>query len=254
MKKYICENCGNEHNGSYGSGRFCSKHCRCSFNAKQVKTRKTCQIGKHKRAEYGTWKCDRCGLVFETRRQLQEHNHWVHPIQKGSSWNKGLTKDTDERVALYVKTCKERGHYVSPTKGKHIPDTLKAKISKSMKKYFKEHPDRVPYVLNHSSKESYPEQYFRIAFKNEGFPKFVQDKYVDGYFLDFAFDELKMFIEVDGEQHYVDKNIVKHDVIRKQVLDKTKWKCICRIRWSKFQKLTDNQKHSFIIGLKNKLK
>jgi len=42
-----------------------------------------------------------------------------------------------------------------------------------MKKYFKEHPDRVPYVLNHSSKESYPEQYFRIAFKNEGFPKFV---------------------------------------------------------------------------------
>ena len=31
-----CENCGNEHDGSYGSGRFCSKHCRCSFNAKKV--------------------------------------------------------------------------------------------------------------------------------------------------------------------------------------------------------------------------
>ena len=24
-KVYICENCGKEHDGSYGSGRFCSK-------------------------------------------------------------------------------------------------------------------------------------------------------------------------------------------------------------------------------------
>ena len=29
-----CENCGNEHDGSYGSGRFCSKHCSQSFLAK----------------------------------------------------------------------------------------------------------------------------------------------------------------------------------------------------------------------------
>ena len=32
-----CENCGEEHDGSYGSGRFCSKHCKCSFNAKKCK-------------------------------------------------------------------------------------------------------------------------------------------------------------------------------------------------------------------------
>lgn len=37
-------------------------------------------------------------MIFETRRKLEAHNHEVHPIPKGSSWNKGLTKETDERV------------------------------------------------------------------------------------------------------------------------------------------------------------
>lgn len=30
----ICETCGKEHNGSYGSGRFCSKECASSFSGK----------------------------------------------------------------------------------------------------------------------------------------------------------------------------------------------------------------------------
>ena len=36
MKKNICENCGNEHDGSYGSGRFCSAHCRRVWIGKQA--------------------------------------------------------------------------------------------------------------------------------------------------------------------------------------------------------------------------
>ena len=38
MKIYICENCWKEHDGSYGSGRFCSKQCRGAFVAKNQKT------------------------------------------------------------------------------------------------------------------------------------------------------------------------------------------------------------------------
>ena len=121
-----------------------------------------------------------------------------------------------------------------------------------MKLYFREHPDRVPYVLNHSSKESFPEKYFRKIFENE-FPKFVQNKYVEGYFLDFAFEDLKLYIEIDGEQHYTDRRIIEHDKRRTDVLNKTKWKCVCRIRWSKYQKLTHEQKRRFINGLKLKI-
>ena len=36
--KYICENCGNEHDGSYGSGRFCSRICATSYSSKFANT------------------------------------------------------------------------------------------------------------------------------------------------------------------------------------------------------------------------
>ena len=35
----ICEFCGKEHDGVYGSGRFCNKSCRMKFIASKVKNR-----------------------------------------------------------------------------------------------------------------------------------------------------------------------------------------------------------------------
>lgn len=258
-KIFTCENpkCRKEHDGSYGSGRFCSDHCRRVANGIKsnltIKKNKTKRCNFKKRKPYGTWKCRCCNLIFDTRKQLQQHNHENHPVAKGSSWNKGLTKNIDARIAGYVQTCKDRGHYISPTKGKHLSEEHKKKTSIGMKRYFKEHPDRVPYLLNHSSKESYPEKYFREIFTKEDFPAFIQDKYVKGYFLDFAFESRNVYIEIDGEQHYVDKKIVQHDIKRQSILGATEWKCVCRIRWSKYQKLTDEQKHKFILGLKQKI-
>ena len=34
MKTKKCENCGNDHNGEYGSGRFCSSKCTRDFSTK----------------------------------------------------------------------------------------------------------------------------------------------------------------------------------------------------------------------------
>lgn len=108
----ICENpkCGKEHNGSYGSGRFCSKHCRmayigskCNKNGKLTGHR---PFNKLPKAPYGTWKCKFCGLIFDTKRLLYKHYHAAHQEQlqpwhsKGTiPWNKGLTVKTDSRVA-----------------------------------------------------------------------------------------------------------------------------------------------------------
>lgn len=33
----ICENCKNDHDGSYGSGRFCSSKCARGFSTKNNK-------------------------------------------------------------------------------------------------------------------------------------------------------------------------------------------------------------------------
>lgn len=74
----ICENCGCEHDGSYGSGRFCSIHCRASYASKNVKHRISNFPRKsHRnelRAPYGTWKCKSCDFIGNTRAELEHHN------------------------------------------------------------------------------------------------------------------------------------------------------------------------------------
>lgn len=260
-KKFICENCGNEHDGSYGSGRFCSDHCRRVYCGKRVNINgnQKCNFNSSKqrngRKPYGTWKCERCNLIFETRAQLFAHNHEVHPILKGSSWNKGLTKETDARIAKYVNTLKDgykSGRIKNPNLGKVHSEEFKQKVSQSMKKFFKEHPDRVPYLLNHSSKESYPEKYFRELFENEGIVGYKKDLPTLGYFLDFGFEKQKIDFEVDGSQHWNDPRIVEHDMKRNKKLIENGWTVI-RIRWDDWQKKNKDERKIWIEEFKNKL-
>ena len=114
---FKCENpgCPNEHDGSYGSGRFCSEHCRRSYTGKSsvqtmmnngtfhswfVEHQK--QIN-HTKSPYGTWKCDVCGEILETRRKKYEHMKNFHPTHpRGRAWNKGLTKETCSSIAKAV--------------------------------------------------------------------------------------------------------------------------------------------------------
>lgn len=105
----ICINCEKEHNGTYGNGKFCSKHCKCQFAGKQTKDHKkgtkcprikyicdTCQgsfLGQeayrlHKAkctkkalAKESGWDCTICGSNFRTRKLLQEHRK-IHTGKK----------------------------------------------------------------------------------------------------------------------------------------------------------------------------
>ena len=67
----ICENCGKEHNGSYGSGRFCSKECARAFSTKnsqgQLKEANCIDCGKKiyigKRASDKKCRCEECNKL-----------------------------------------------------------------------------------------------------------------------------------------------------------------------------------------------
>ena len=134
-----CENCGNDHDGSYGSGRFCSTHCKCSFIAKQVKNRKCNFKSQEHRSPYGTWTCRYCGLIFETKQQLWKHYHAEHageigqPHNKGgNAWNKGLTKETDDRLKQSGETYKRRvatGEIIPSGKGRHHTEEVRKRMS-----------------------------------------------------------------------------------------------------------------------------
>lgn len=135
--------------------------------------------------------------------------------------------------------------------GKTHSEETKQKISKARIKYLNENPDKVPYKLNHSSKESYPEKYFRELFEKEGLN--LNKQYSVGiYSLDFALVENKIDIEIDGDQHYLDPKIVEIDKRRNDYLTSLGWKII-RVKWSDYKKLIDKEKKQYIIKLLNEI-
>lgn len=169
-------------------------------------------------------------------------------------WNKGLTKETDERLAKACKTLSEgyKSGRIKPSNiGIALSEEQKQKISKSRKKYLEEHPDQVPYLLNHSSEISAPEQYFINLFENENIPLSFH-KQISVYQLDFYNDDKMFYLEIDGEQHYQEKSI-ERDKIRDEYLKNLGWRGM-RIRWSTWQKLDRNEKELIIKSIREKLK
>lgn len=76
----ICEKCGKEHDGTYGSGRFCSKECARSYstiNEDKAKTKiaKCIDCGKeitiNKRASIKNCRCSECARINATKKVFQ---------------------------------------------------------------------------------------------------------------------------------------------------------------------------------------
>ena len=208
---FKCESCGKEHDGSYGSGRFCCKKCQCQFGGNSVKNRtpeKSKSFYQSIRAPYGTWKCELCNLIFETRAQLFAHNKKFHPFPKGSSWNKGLTKETDKRVAKYSKLVSESyksGKIQIWCQGKKLSNEMKQKISNSMKKAHADGRANTYALSRHSNgcNTSYPEKWFIGVIKNNfNDQNYTREYPFVKYSLDFAWVDKKRCIEIDGTQHY----------------------------------------------------
>jgi very-short-patch-repair endonuclease len=130
---------------------------------------------------------------------------------------------------------------------RHSEET-KQKLSSIRQKFLAENPHMVPYKLNHSSKgRSYAEQYWSIVFETKNI-SIIEEYGIGIYSLDFAILDKKINIEIDGEQHYLDKRIEESDNRRNKYLQELGWKII-RIRWSHYNKLTRDEKEKFIVKL-----
>lgn len=159
-----CENCGQEHDGSYGSGRFCSHTCHSSYSAKLVKQRKSgFAINAEKiRFPYGTWKCQHCGLILQSKGKLQKHIHdnHINVDENGKTivWNKGLTKETSDIIAKSAKTLRDgyKNKRIKPSfLGRHLT---------------KEHKDKIiaTYIQNRTNNKyrgTYKGIYFQYSFE-----------------------------------------------------------------------------------------
>lgn len=158
MKK--CENCGNEHDGSYGSGRFCSSKCARSYSRKNdkggTKTVQCINCGKDikvgKRSNPKQCKCDECrkkpkyipkekrkyckncGKKLEKTQRIycnhicQQEYQYKEYIKKWKNGEVDGTKSNGNAISSYVyRYIKERdGHKCSicgntEWMDKHIP-------------------------------------------------------------------------------------------------------------------------------------
>ena len=185
VAKVICEICGQEISKSNYS-----KHIRRHQNHPE-----TFKDYSYKLNHDGLI-CQFCGKEWKNRNSLCNHERLCHNnpnrqesgFEKWNSspekycWNKGLTKETDSRIASYAK---KTSNTLKGRPGRPHTEEEKLKISAARRRYLTEHPNKVPYLINHSSKESYPESYFKEVFQKENID--LQYHYQLGkYELDFA--------------------------------------------------------------------
>ena len=131
---------------------------------------------------HGLWLACKKGYFIPSHPRPNRRHDWKSiqtRYDDGLTWE-GLREELGVSSALITKAIK-RGAFKSRTQSqanalarqknpdafKHS-DATKAKISAHRKMFLAENPDKVPYLLNHSSKNSYPEEYFAEVFSNEG--------------------------------------------------------------------------------------
>lgn len=95
-------------------------------------------------------------------------------------------------------------------------EETRKKISESQIKYYAANPDKIPYRLHHSSKQSYPELAFEKALKENNVSGWETEYAFGMYSFDFAWPECRLDVEIDGDTHRHDK--VKKIDARRDVL------------------------------------
>jgi len=168
----------------------------------------------------GKYKCPYCGKEY-SKMGICSHIWKVHteegrkqkPTLGKKGWNRGLTKDSDERVArgglLYKERCKN-GDIIPPWTGKKLPDDTKRKISFSMKKAHKEGRAWNIGKSRWNNDASYPEKFFMLVIQNEFDDKeYIREYSLSIYSLDFAWEHKKSVLRLMGNNIKDLKNIEK---------------------------------------------
>lgn len=225
-----CENCGKEHDGSYGSGRFCSDHCRRVYSGKRVNIngKQKCNF-KHaaQRAPYGTWKCKYCGEIFETRHLLEVHVWSVHRPKYGKHgkgqpiWNKNKTAATDKRILKISNTIKanyKSGKIKPSFKGKTHSEKTRHVLRIKMCNWLNSLSGQHKCNYNRSSisilEQIAKEHGWHIQHAENGGEFYTGV----GYFVDAYDKEKNIVIEYDEPRHYADveNNILTERDLKRQ--------------------------------------
>ena len=186
-----CENCGNEHTGEYGSGRFCSIKCSRGFATKSKRAEINEKVSSALTQPKILLQCKECGTTFIQQRK---------------------------RVFCSV-SCSQKFKWKNTAYRKARQDLINERSAIGSWGGWK--------VRN--KEPSYAEKYFIEVLNNERI-KFIMEKYVAGFFIDFAIEEKRIALEIDGSQHFLHGERVDSDKRKDAVLTENGWK-VFRIKW-----------------------
>lgn len=203
---YVCRVCGKQFEKRHAFLGHCSNHKRVENykTGKRVYKKK----GKSRKNKNGLYECKFCKKEFDVFQKLGGHVNNCE-LNPGYQSYKDKLIDNSKKNAI----------------GRILTIETKEKISQARIKYLTEHPEKVPYRINHSSKESYPEKIFRQALMDSKIEGWVQEFQNGMYSYDFAFFELKIDIEIDGGTHNSEK-VKKIDERRDAWSKEQGWKVI----------------------------
>lgn len=130
----------------------------------------------------------------------------------------GITRTLSESISV--------AHKKYPEKYKH-DDSYKEKMREYRLEFMKKHPEETAWRKR--NEPSYPEKCFINFLIENGYDKKyrIEREYsVFPYYIDFAFVDAKVAVEIDGSQHILDKERVARDEDKDKILTSNGWKVL----------------------------
>ena len=198
----LCENCNNEHDGSYATGRFCSTKCSRGFSTKSKRKEinaKLSNANKGKGHANLIKECKNCLNTFEV--------FWIKRNQECCSRSCSQSmKWKDESYKKLMSTIAS-----SNAIKKHADPNIKFGWT-SRKKFDASYPEQIAERVIQQHKIKYEREYA-----------------VHPYFIDFALLDYMIAIEIDGKQHLLPERIIS-DAKKDKLLQESGW-TVYRIKW-----------------------
>jgi very-short-patch-repair endonuclease len=188
-------------------------------------------------------KCIKCGLIMKNKngqanhtRQCKLSSEIVENIKVDYIKNELSIRDLEKKYNIsntiikkilkgYLRSFRESSklaHIKYPERFKHS-DESKAKLREIRLKWMKENPEKTAW---RQSNMSYPEKLFKSKVEELELDKkylIIRERSFFPYFIDFAFENEKVAIEIDGKQHELPERM-ESDQEKDNLLIKDGWR------------------------------
>lgn len=255
--KYICQYCNREltrHNSLIKHEKICKLNPENNYNT-IYKCEYCNKIYTHKYAfnrhlkihpEYNkpkisyTWQCKYCDnkCIFESRRKLEKHIKENHQNKKRVK-NTYICQYCNNEIYTTILGFKKHENLCSKNPNRKLPDLSKCKTEEFRRQASERMKERhrlglaATFQNRKNMPHSYPENWLIDVLKNN----FNQIENIDyeterpfyRFFLDFAWSEKRLCIEIDGELHRYEKQIAR-DKEKDRLLKEDGWKEL-RLKW-----------------------